>query len=94
MARNSVNDNPEETCSHGLHVCSEGYTKFGDRLMLVAVNPADVVSVPIDYNASKMRTCRYTVFQEIEQPESIDYFESPVFDEEQYDDYDSWLDWD
>jgi hypothetical protein len=86
MERNAVNDNPEQTCSNGLHVCSEGYTKFGERLMLVAVDPADVVSVPIDYNASKMRICKYEVFKEIDQPECRDYFDEPVW--ETYDDAD------
>jgi hypothetical protein len=29
------------------------------------VNPADVVCVPVDYNGTKMRTCRFQVIQEV-----------------------------
>jgi len=29
--------------------------------VLVKVNPKDVVSVPVDYNNTKMRVCRYEV---------------------------------
>lgn len=65
MARHKVNDNPRETCSHGLHVCGKDYTAFSDRLMLVAIDPRDVVSVPVDYNANKMRVCQYEVIAEI-----------------------------
>jgi hypothetical protein len=68
MLRNQVDDNKERTCSHGLHVCSINYlTNFsGERLMVVKVNPRDVVSIPVDYNNSKMRVCEYEVIQEID----------------------------
>ena len=65
MERSKVDDDRERTCSAGLHVCSRDYTKFGSRLMLVAVNPAHVVAVPTDYNNSKMRVCEYEVIQEL-----------------------------
>lgn len=69
MDRGSVNSNPEQTCSYGLHVAnyyyaSSCYSKAPDDiLLLVEVNPADVVSVPTDYNFSKMRVCRYKVLK-------------------------------
>ena len=66
MERKHVNDDRRETCSSGLHVCSPGYSKFGERLLLVAVNPAHVVSVPYDYNNSKMRVEQYQVIEEVE----------------------------
>lgn len=65
MPRNQVDDNPNHTCSSGLHVCSKNYVNFGQRLMLVEVNPKNVVAVPIDYNASKMRVSKYKVLEEI-----------------------------
>lgn len=67
MPRNMVDDNKENTCSHGLHVCSLAYLKefCGDRLIVVLVNPRDVVSIPIDYNNSKMRVCEYESYKEI-----------------------------
>lgn len=65
--RYSVDDDPTRTCSSGLHVCSLEYLKsfYGQRLVAVKVNPADVVSVPVDYNNSKMRVCQYTVTEEL-----------------------------
>jgi len=35
----------------------------------VKVNPKDVVSVPYDYNYSKMRVCEYEVLREVEDKE-------------------------
>ena len=67
MDRGAVNDNPDQTCSHGLHVCGFSYLgSFGGaRIVLVAVNPANVVSIPSDYDHAKMRVCEYDVVQEI-----------------------------
>ncbi len=67
MDRSKVDDDPTQTCSAGLHVCSLGYLKSfgGDRLVAVKVNPKDVVAVPIDYDNSKMRVCEYTVVEEL-----------------------------
>lgn len=65
MPRDQVDDNPDNTCSTGLHVACFGYAKdFGARLVEVKVNPSDVVAVPTDYNGTKMRTCKFEVVQE------------------------------
>mgnify|MGYP000854044420 CR=1 FL=1 len=66
MKRTDVDSNRNTTCSTGFHVCTQFYDKFAKKLMLVAVDPADVVSVPIDYNNAKMRVCKYEVLEEIE----------------------------
>lgn len=70
MPRNKVDDDSSRTCSFGLHVCSAEYIKSffgrGDRVMLVAVDPQDVVSIPKDYNNTKMRCCKYEVIGEYE----------------------------
>lgn len=68
MPRNQVDDLSERTCSHGLHVCSIGYLTHytGERLIAVKVNPRDIVSIPKDYENSKMRVCEYTVIQELD----------------------------
>lgn len=71
MPRNMVDENSERTCSTGLHVCSYAYLpNFGcsgnDRVVICEVNPADVVSIPKDYNNSKMRVCGYKVIGEVE----------------------------
>lgn len=65
MKRSDCDTRRSKTCSDGLHVCTQNYSKFGQRLMLVAVNPKDVVSVPHDYNNAKMRCCEYEVLEEI-----------------------------
>jgi hypothetical protein len=67
MPRNLVNDDQRNTCSEGLHFCSEGYLNHfgGERTMILKINPADVVSIPTDYNQSKGRTCRYAVVGEL-----------------------------
>lgn len=70
MNRNEVDDNPDRTCSAGLHVCSESYLPhYGssdlDHVMVCEVDPADVVSIPTDYNNAKMRTCKYVVVDEM-----------------------------
>jgi len=66
MSRSSVDDNPHQTCSHGLHVANWDYAAnhFGsssDIMLEVEVDPADVVAIPVDYNQSKMRVCQYRV---------------------------------
>lgn len=67
MPRNQVDDNRDNTCSRGLHFCSEEYLKSfsGERLMLLKINPADVVSIPSDYNNAKGRCWTYEVIAEV-----------------------------
>ncbi len=71
MPRNMVDENSDRTCSAGLHICSYGYLPhFGcsgdDRVVICEINPADVVSIPKDYNNTKMRVCKYVVIGEVE----------------------------
>jgi len=70
MERNLVDDNPDSHCSTGLHFCSESYLgSFGSRgqpVMILKINPADVVSIPTDYNGAKGRCMRYEVVGEVE----------------------------
>lgn len=61
MPRNFVEDNPEVACSHGLHCASAEYAKDYGVVTTVAVDPADVVSVPYDYNFAKCRCCRFEI---------------------------------
>lgn len=70
MDRSRVDDNPNHTCSAGLHFCAYSYlSSYGscsgdDRVILVAVNPMNVVSIPDDYNHAKARCCEYKVIGE------------------------------
>jgi len=78
MPRNMVDDNYGADCSNGLHVGALDYvvgyghfvkgqapTANGNRLLLVKVNPKDVVSVPKYEGHTKMRVCEYVVASEI-----------------------------
>lgn len=67
MPRSKVDDNPNNTCSNGLHVACWDYAKgFGSRKIEVEVDPMDVVCVPVDYNGTKMRVCKFEVLAECE----------------------------
>ena len=67
MERHEVDDNRDNTCSTGLHFCGQSYLKSfgGERVVIVKINPADVVSIPSDYNDAKGRACRYEVIGEV-----------------------------
>lgn len=72
MARSLVVDDPHIGCSVGLHAGTYSYAmKYLDwnnetTLILVKINPRDVVSVPVDEENQKMRVARYTVLTQIE----------------------------
>jgi hypothetical protein len=66
MDRELVDSDKNRTCSSGLHFCSEGYLghygrEGASQLVIVKINPRDVVSIPTDYDFAKGRCCRYTV---------------------------------
>lgn len=68
MARNQVDSDPDSACSTGLHVGSFDYAKSFAQgaIVLVEVDPRDVVSVPTDSNNQKIRACKYKVIKEVE----------------------------
>lgn len=83
MPRNKVNEDPEQTCSYGLHVCSESYLPHfggapGNRVVIVEVDPEDVVAIPKDYNNAKMRCAGYKVIGEVAQADVPRAFSSAV----------------
>ena len=67
MPRNMISDDFNLHCHRGLHACSMEYLKFWSavHLMIVKINPKDVVCVPNDHNFSKMRVCEMEVMAEI-----------------------------
>jgi hypothetical protein len=81
--RKEVDDNPDVTCSHGLHFCSGAYLPhYGSsngRVMLVKVHPRDVVAFPKDYNLSKARCCGYEVIEEIDRATAATFFNGKSF---------------
>jgi hypothetical protein len=68
MPRNQVDDDKDRTCSYGLHFCSVDYLKSFARqdghVVILKINPKDVVSIPSDYNNTKGRCSRYEVIGE------------------------------
>ena len=80
MARNAVDDDQNRTCSAGLHFCSKEYLAHfgGERIVIVKINPADVVSIPNDYNDSKGRTARYAIVDEIDKDKADEAFAKVV----------------
>ena len=80
MERHDVDDNKDNTCSTGLHFCGMSYLNSfgGERTVIVKINPADVVSIPSDYNDAKGRACRYEVIGEIDADKADQAFTRPV----------------
>lgn len=75
IERSAVDDDRNRTCSFGLHACSWDYlSQFSsfepdnDRVVIVKINPKDVVSVPSDYDNAKLRCAGYQVIAEIADP--------------------------
>jgi len=99
MTRAKVDDNRSRGCSQGLHagalnyVASYGSIDAGDKIVIVKINPKDVVSIPSDSNCEKLRTCRYEVVAEYEgellkplYSDNFDYSEN-YNDDEDIEDY-------
>lgn len=94
MQRAKVDDDRARGCSDGLHagalsyVAAYGSVEEGDNIVIVKINPADVVSVPTDCNCQKLRTCRYEVVGlyegELERP----LYQTTEDSYNEYDDYD------
>lgn len=104
MPRNKVCDDADQACGPGLHAgaveYATGYAGSEDKLVIVKVDPANVVSVPKDSSCQKMRTCGYEVVGEFSAPfqKSVVDFPKNVEneldndDEDEYNDEDEWDD--
>ena len=74
MPRESVDADRNVTCSRGLHIAARAYAEsFGQsgKLLVVKVNPIDVIAVPNDYDRQKMRCCRYQSICEIGRGQAL-----------------------
>jgi hypothetical protein len=89
VPRNKVDENPNNTCSAGLHFCSQSYLPhYGsngtdDVVVIVKINPADVVSIPVDYNNAKGRCCAYEVLQISPVNDHQEFFTTSVITEDE-----------
>lgn len=86
MPRQEVNDNRNETCSTGLHFCNRNYlNSYGsssrdtDRLLLLVIDPKDVVSIPNDYNNAKGRACKYVIWKDVTEAEWRNVYKNKDF---------------
>lgn len=109
MPRSEVEDNPDVGCSWGLHAGTKEYAMdFAPVVILVKINPRDVVSVPKDSNFQKIRCSKYQVLtvvdRDTEQHEDIENFEAGIihlspdnmnndYDNNYDDDYDTECNW-
>lgn len=67
--RKDVDSNTAVGCSQGLHAGTHAYaTQWarGGKLVAVAINPMNVVSVPDDCTFQKLRVCEYEVLNEVD----------------------------
>jgi len=95
MPRNKVDDDKNVGCSYGFHAGTVEYAKefLGGQghLMIVEINPSDVVSIPTDCQYQKLRTCKYKVVGEYEI-DLTDPLYASRFQTDQDDDVDLWDD--
>lgn len=94
MPRQDVDDNPNNECSYGFHVGGLAYSGPGgafhsssDKVLIVSVDPSDVVAVPKDYDFLKMRTCKYVVVGEYKAELKGSVYSGTVGDEYEENDY-------
>lgn len=63
--RNEVCDDFDNACAQGLHAGSLDYAKgWGSKVIIVKINPKDVVCVPKEFSYGKLRCNRYEVVGE------------------------------
>jgi len=87
VQRNTVDDIPEHDCSYGLHAGTLQYVKHfqneydNDTVVIVKINPADVVTVP-ENDVTKLRCCKYKVISIYDGPlpETVYHDESTTED--------------
>lgn len=93
LPREAVDADSNKTCSFGLHVAAPDYVRrvySSSILVECIVNPKDVVSIPTDYNSTKMRVCAYRVagYSRKEPRKSFtvvklsDFFNTPIPEEQ------------
>ncbi len=98
--RQAVDPVRDRTCSRGLHFCSKSYLPHysgsSGIVLVVKINPADVVSIPSDYDNAKGRTWKYEVVDELPDNKVTPTWDAPIYsdydDDDDDDDYDVWED--
>ena len=66
MPRHQVTKDPHILCAPGLHLGNWNYVEsWGSTRVMCRLHPRDIVSVPYEYHAEKLRVCRYEVLYEL-----------------------------
>jgi len=92
MERHQVENNPNNPCGPGLHCGELSYAQgwARDAILMVEVNPADVVSIPIDSSCKKMRSRQIKVLSVYnDKLNEVEELKSVVTSSEEVDD-DDW----
>ena len=80
MPRYQVDDVRTNTCSTGLHFASWDYLPHyhgsQGKVLLLQIDPADVVSIPVDYNHTKGRAAKYKVLS-VMDPKDVEFAFNP-----------------
>ncbi len=83
MDRSLCTSNREVCNDSGLHACAFDYLSQyqggNGKVVLVKINPKNVISVPIDHANAKLRCCEYEVIQEVETHESVNILENKSY---------------
>lgn len=84
MPRQEVTYDENIDCGRGFHAGSLHYaqtTWSGAKIVIVRIDPADVVSVPHDSDQQKVRVCRYKVIGHFTEPLPSTLFDENVGDD-------------
>ena len=90
MPRREISDDPTVACHAGLHCGARSYAEsFAQVLITVRVDPAHVVSVPVDSRDQKVRVEQYEIMDVLggRQVSTVRWQDNTAYDEED-DDYD------
>ncbi len=64
-----VDFNSDNTCSRGLHFCSQrylpNYCSGLGRVLILKIDPSEIAAIPLDYQVAKARAIGYTAIGEI-----------------------------
>lgn len=84
MPREEVDDNRNQACGAGFHVGTMAHARgFGSTIIVVKVNPRDVVSVPTT-DSTKMRVCAYSSVNVYKDKQKAQEFKAPMYTETEY----------
>lgn len=95
LSRRLVDDDCNVGCSYGYHVGTLKYVTevySSEKQIICKVDPANIVSVPLDSDCQKIRCCEYTVLSEfkslrlVEPNNGVEDTDEDDEDDENYDD--------